>query len=256
MPDSETDKAMPINWGAILKEAIPAVAQVAGNAAAGRGTGRVQQAGIQQAQDQNALNTYIAQQAAQERALEAIDQGRLSRAAGQMAEQQAALTAPGQRAGNAVRGDILANARDVTVSHPRANVVNFGGGLRPSLMSENTRALGRDMSREALMSQLGGAKTPYSSLADPAASFSSVLGRQAPKQTPLPQENAMDRILNAIGTYGSLAGAAIPGARQPAAPPPSPDQMSQRPLGQGQIDYAQLTPEQLAILRPPKQRGV
>ena len=71
---------------------------------------------------------------------------------------QFALNAPGQRASNAVRGDTLANAQDAQVSGTRIPIPQISGGLRPSMFSGNTRQLGSDMSRQALLQQLAGDK--------------------------------------------------------------------------------------------------
>ena len=71
---------------------------------------------------------------------------------------------PGARAGGAVQGDIMAGVQNVgTIGGGRD--LRFTGGLSPSLLSGNTRQLGGQMSRQALMSALGkgGPQDPYAS---------------------------------------------------------------------------------------------
>lgn len=58
------------------------------------------------------------------------------------------------RADQARMGDILANVQDVHADHPRANVVHFSGGLRPSLFGPNTRSAGQSLSNMGA-SQIG-----------------------------------------------------------------------------------------------------
>lgn len=133
------------------------------------------------------------------------------------------LDAPGQRAGNAVRGDILSNARDVAFTgvSPKIPVPQISGGLRPSMFSDNTRALGANMSAQARREQEKGdtfAPLPnlptysgptgslpdYKSLGVPPPAY--VAPPSAPSLTGLPQSGALDNILGTAGTVGSLAG--------------------------------------------------
>ncbi len=130
------------------------------SALANRGAGRAAEAGINQNQDKIGL-----------------DAARLN------------LQAPGMRARNAAQGDVLANGQDASVSGVPSyiNVPKISGGLRPSLFSPNTRALGSDMSRRALLSQLSGpAFTP----------------------TGLPQSSGLDTGL-AAGGYGAVIAALL-----------------------------------------------
>lgn len=119
-----------------------------------------------------------------------------------------ALDAPGKRAGNAVRGDILANAQDVSVSGLAEghSPVQFNGGLRPSMFSANTRALGANMSQQARSEQEAGDHfDALPSLPDYASAGEYIGGPAAPKQTPLPQSGKLDSILNTAGTVGNIA---------------------------------------------------
>lgn len=95
------------------------------------------------------------------------------------------LEAPGMRAGNSVRGDVLAGAQPLTINgpitHTGGQMPQISGGLSPSLFSNNTRQLGQNMSRQALLSQMkGDAFTP----------------------TALPKANWLDKILNGVGYAG------------------------------------------------------
>lgn len=104
------------------------------------------------------------------------------------------LDAPGVRAGQSVRGDVMANAQDSEVSGlpDYVHVGKVSGGLRPSLFSDNTRELGRGLSRNALLSQMnGGDKVPYPT---------------TPTLTPVPEASALDTALNAgAGGAGAIS---------------------------------------------------
>ena len=105
------------------------------------------------------------------------------------------LDAPNVRAGQSVRGDVMANAQDAEVSGlpDYVHVGKVSGGLRPSLFSENTREFGRGLSRTALLSQMnGGDKVPYPT---------------TPTLTPVPEASALDTALNAGAGAAGLASA-------------------------------------------------
>lgn len=142
--------------------------------AAGRAEGRATDAQFQQRQDQLGQQRYG---------------NVLNRADTELAQKKYALSAPQQRADNSVRGDVLANVRDFRFSP------TFGGGStggkRPSILSDNTRALGALMSSDALKSQQGG------------DSFAPI--ENVPGLTPLPHAGAFDKVLTTAGTIGSLA---------------------------------------------------
>lgn len=106
---------------------------------------------------------------------------------------QAALfnrQAPGARATAGVRGDILANAQPGQFTGTGRDL-SFSGGLSPSLLSRGTRDLGRSMSRQALLSQLGrgGVADPYT--------FNT-----APFQPP--RAGRLDKLLGGIGLAGGI----------------------------------------------------
>lgn len=71
------------------------------------------------------------------------------------------LAAPGKIAGNAVRGDILSNARDVSIAAPSdIPVPQISGGLRPSMFSPTTRALGNSITANAAATPMPVATPP------------------------------------------------------------------------------------------------
>ncbi len=98
------------------------------------------------------------------------------------------LDAPSARARNSVRGDVLANARPVSVSGPitgtHGQIPQISGGLSPALFSQNTRDLGGQMSRDALLSQMQGG------------------GDFQPQAQP--QSTGLDKLLTGLGIGGQL----------------------------------------------------
>lgn len=134
-----------------------------------------------------------------------------------LAQRKFQVAAPGARGRNAVQGDILSSAQDVSFSGlPRGiTVPTVSGGLRPSMFSANTRALGSNMSAQALREQeRGDVFTPLSALPEyesavyqgyggPVPTYQR--GPAAPAQTPLPQAGKIDKILNIAGAIGSTA---------------------------------------------------
>jgi hypothetical protein len=99
----------------------------------------------------------------------------------------------GQQAGNSVRGDILAGAQPLSVNgpivHTGGRIPQISGGLSPALFSSNTRQLGSNMSRKALLDQMN---TPELDIPQP--------------QRP-PQSNWMDKLLGGASIAGGLYGA-------------------------------------------------
>lgn len=111
-----------------------------------------------------------------------------------LAQQRAliALEAPGVEAGNSVRGDVLANAQDASVSGLPSylHVPTISGGLRPSMLSANSRALGANMSRNALLNNMSGSDVP--------------------NLTPLPTASWLDSLLSGGATTAGLLSALAP----------------------------------------------
>jgi hypothetical protein len=201
---------MDIDWGQV----ISAGSQIASAYANSKAQGRAAEATLNQRQDQGAQNAYATDKSLDLEALIRGYQAELDKAKGQLSEYETRLSAPQSRAANSVRGDILANVQDVGVSAPDGvNVTTFSGGLRPSLLSGNSRALGQQMSKEALLDALSGSPTPFSDMAP--VDLSSITGRSAPAQTALPQASAMDKVMEQIGLWGGLASGVANSQRAP-----------------------------------------
>lgn len=221
---------MAVDWGEIIGAVAPAAAQVASAYAQRGAQGRQAEAGVNQRQDVNALAGYQTDASKDVALANAEAQAKLDRALGMLKEYESALSAPGARASNSVRGDILAGIQDATVSAPAGvNVTSFSGGLRPSLLSGNSRELGRQMSREALLSQMDGTPTPYTDLELP--DFASIRNRTAPELTALPQPSGMDRVMEGIGTYGSMAAAIQQALQQRNQQPTAASTLAMTPPG-------------------------
>lgn len=219
--------------GGTILDTAKDIGGLLGAASTGRAAGRVAEAGVNQAQDRTAAQIYAAQLAANSNENnfnltsyrtgldENTNQNQfaLSRnadtranAATDLSQRQFALNAPGQRAGTAVRGDILSNAQDIAFSGlPNGiNVPTISGGLRPSMFSADTRALGADISAQARAGQQAGdtfaplPSTPtYQRYNESTPTY--VTPPAAPQLTPLPQSGKVDTLLNVAGTIGALA---------------------------------------------------
>lgn len=139
----------------------------------GRQDGRATDATFNQRQDQNSLDRYNAEANGQ----------RLN------------LQAPQYRMGTAVRGDILSNAQDFVWGAPQMvgniPVPTSTGGLRPSMLSANTRRLGALAGSQAYDQQQ--------------TNGGNVMG-PPPSLTPLPNGGTLDSILNTAGTLSTLMG--------------------------------------------------
>lgn len=209
-----------INWGDVASAGVKTAGDIAKARAAGREAQATQQVNV----DQLNQNAYRSDTDARTEGLKAQDAALLVRAAGMLEEQAAARKAAGERASNSVRGDILANVGDVKLSGLPSRIpkMEFEGGLRPSLLSGNSRTLGAEMSRQALMDQMQGDATPYADL--PAADFSSVINSKTPGGTALPEGSKLDSILGAIALYGGLGSSLYEGNRKqtPTTDSPAP----------------------------------
>jgi len=139
--------AAPFTGGASLAFAPAAAAagQLIGQSAASAATGRL-------AESQNDTSRY----AAQGGIFNAMQQAQFQRAQQELAQRQFAAQAPGLRLSNAARGSMMANAQDINVQHPRANVVHFAGSPRPSMLTPEARELGGLVSRQMLEQQQSG----------------------------------------------------------------------------------------------------
>lgn len=209
---------MAIDYAALVP-LVTAGVGAASSIAASRQAARERQATAQVPVDQINQVAHRTDVDAKQEGLKAQDAALIARAAGMLSEQAAARKAPGERASTSVRGDILANAVDSTFNgggNSRIPKFSFEGGLHPGMFSGNTRKLGAEMSRAALLDQLSGEKTPFADL--PAADFSSVIDSKAPGATALPQGGKLDSVLDKISEIGGIgAPLAIEIAKQQAA---------------------------------------
>lgn len=123
--------------------------------------------------------------------------------------QQAAFNreAPGLRATNAVRGDILNGIQSVGTTGSGRDL-QFTGGISPALLSSGTRQLGADMSRQALLSQLG--KSEGSNPGGPAMNDPYTFNAPTFQPTPLPHAGFGSKLAGVLGGVGKIAGAALP----------------------------------------------
>lgn len=149
-------------------EALSAIEQ-------GRAQGRVAQTGINQSQDRLQQQRYQNE----------LDAAKLN------------LSAPGQRAKTSVQGDILANAQPFKFTggtHMAGNipVPDSTGGLNPGIFSANTRALGGQLSSNAL--------------ADNTSMGGKAIGAP-PEISPTDNATGLDSILNTASIVGGLGSA-------------------------------------------------
>lgn len=171
-----------------LPAALGAGGAVADAIGSGRAQGRVAETNANSNYDQNRL-----------RAAQLMEQALQGRAGIDLQQRQFALQAPQQRASNSVRGDTLANLQDAQINGPivgtGGRVPQITGGLRPSLLSGNSRQLGQQMSRDALLQQMQGDK------------FDPLPAINVPQITPPQQAGTFDKILGGVGLAGGIAGA-------------------------------------------------
>lgn len=164
-------------------DALANFSTYSGNTASNMAKGLVDQTKLNQTQDQLGLN----------RANTGVNVGTLN-----LAQQKQALSAPGQLANQSVRGDILANSQDATVSNLPSyiHVPTQTGGLRPSMLSASSRALGGQMSRNALADSTSGKYTTQAPLPT------------VPSATAMPDPSVLQGLL---AKSGMAAGAASTG---------------------------------------------
>ena len=134
----------------------------------------------------------------------------MNRATLDLNQRNFALNAPTTRMSQSARGSMLANAQDLQISHPRANIPTITGGMRPSALSPETRQLGQLVARQALMSQMKGDTFD----AVPQQNWQG--GVVAPPGvTPQPQAGALEKWGGIAGILGNLASSGV-GAYQQA----------------------------------------
>lgn len=197
----------------VVGPALSHIGQVASGAESGMAAGRATEAGLTNNNEELKIKAArLLEDALQGRATITTNQQKLledalnNRGTLDLKQRQFALDAPGARAKNSVRGDTLANVQDASISGlpSRINVPNISGGLRPSLLSANSRQLGQSMSRDALLQQMNGDKFDAP---PPLPTFDKMPAPSIPSISGVPQSGAADSILNTIGGVGAGLGA-------------------------------------------------
>ena len=128
--------------------ALSSLAQGLGNYSKGASTGRLAEANTDTDRYRALASMFGTQQNAA-----------IQKALAELQQREAAATLPAARMSNAARGSLMANAQDVTVTHPRANVVHFTGSPRPSMLTPESRELGKLVSQQMLAQQQTGSPT-------------------------------------------------------------------------------------------------
>ena len=160
-----------------------------------------------QASQRNALlaQLYGMRQNATTDALRAGSAEKLAQGNLALDQKKLALGAPSVRAGQSVRGSIMQNAQPFSVSGlpPKiaASIPQISGGLSPALFNADTRALGGEMTRKALIDQLkGDTFDPMT----PTDFQSGILS--PPKMEDYQKSGLLEKILGGLGLAGSVAG--------------------------------------------------
>lgn len=129
---------------------------------------------------------------------------------------QHALNAPDTRMSQSVRGSILKNAQPFTLSglpdRIASRIPQMSGGLTPAMFSDDTRALGEEMTRKALIDQLRGDEFAPMEKTD---FTGGVL--QAPQMENFQKSGLLEKILGGLGLGASLIGgigSAVQGSRR------------------------------------------
>jgi hypothetical protein len=116
-----------------------------------------------------------------------------------------ALAAPSARASQSVRGSILANAQPFSVSglpdRVASRIPQISGGLTPEMFSGDTRALGEELTRTALLDQLKGDNFEPLQRTD---FQSGVLA--SPQLQEYQKSGLLEKILGGLGLAGSVVG--------------------------------------------------
>lgn len=160
-------------------------------------------------EDRGAMDRYQTRQGATTNALQSEEAGKLNRA-------RLGLEAPTIRARQSVLGSMMENMQPVTVSNmnPRlaGRVPQIQGGMTPAVLSDTTRAHGRDLQRAALEAQFTGSDIPaatdfQSGILDAPAMVDFRSGLLAPPQLQgYKDAGGMEKFLGGAGLLGSVLG--------------------------------------------------
>jgi hypothetical protein len=181
-----------------------ALGKVLGGASQGASAGRQLETQNNATQDTQRTTQYGINQQAILDALKQAESANMNRATLDLNQRNFALNAPTTRMSQSARGSMLANAQDLQISHPRANIPTITGGMRPSALTPETRQLGALVARQTLMSQMKGDTFD----AVPQQDWKS--GVVAPPGvTPQPQASGLEKWGGIAGILGNLAGAGV-----------------------------------------------
>jgi hypothetical protein len=190
----------PSNWGNILSM-LGDTGSVLGSTAQGAASGRAAEANMLAQRDIAGVSQYGINQNA-EMAAGNLDLNR----------QQFQESARGNRASDALRGDLIANMQDANISVPGVPAATVTGGLRPSAMSANGRAAGAELNRQAMLAQLD----------PPTYAGGRVL--TPPPLSEIPKPSGLETAAGAGGSILSILGALAPllggRGRTPTTTPP------------------------------------
>lgn len=197
--------------------ALTSLGNVAGNAAQGSADQRVAENSQMDRRNSILAQLYGAQQNASQNALLGQSREQSDHAGIDLDRRRYALAAPSARASQSVRGSILKNAQPASLSglpdRVASHVPTLNGGLTPAMFSGDTRQLGDELTRSALMDQLKG------DTFDPLQKTDFQSGVLAPpKLGEYQNAGAMEKIMGGTGLIASIL-AALDGAggkRQPA----------------------------------------
>lgn len=148
---------------------------------------------------------YGQKQNATMNALQGQSREQLEHADTDMDRRKFALSAPSVRAGQSVQGSILANAQPFKLSglpdRVASRIPEMSGGLTPAMFSPETRQLGSEMTRKALIDQLKGDSF------DPLQKTDFAGGVLAdPKMEAYQKSGLLEKILGGLGLAGSVIG--------------------------------------------------
>jgi hypothetical protein len=189
----------------LLMAAGPVIGKIFGGQAQGSANQRM--AENNQTGDQNRLlaQMYGINQNANQNAVNAGASERMGQRNQALDEKKFALAAPSVRAGQSVRGSIMQNAQPVSLSglpdRISSRIPTIEGGLSPALFNDNTRALGGEMTRKALIDQLKGDEFAPMEATD----FSKGIV-DMPEMAEMERAGLLEKILGGAGMAGDIIG--------------------------------------------------
>lgn len=192
--------------------AIPAItagASLLGKLFSGGAKGAADQRMNENDQTQR-TNSLLAQlwgmsQNATGRSLEAGSQERLAQGNQDLDQRRFALSAPSARASQSVRGSLMQNLQPASFSglpdRVSSRIPTLQGGLNPSALNADTRALGGELSRKALLDQMAGDNFAPMQQTD----FSKGV-LPMPELEALKKSGLLEKILGSLGMAGNVIG--------------------------------------------------